>query len=404
MSQPSLQAALKKYFGFDAFRPMQEEIISHILTGGHALVIMPTGGGKSVCYQLPAILMEGITVVISPLISLMNDQVRALKANGIPAGALHSGTDAKERKAIVHDIEEGKLKLLYVSPEKALSRNFIEFIRSKGVSLMAIDEAHCVSIWGNDFRPEYANLSELIRFFPDTSIIALTATADVATQQDICQQLQLKDPKVYLSSFERPNIYLSVQAGIQRLDHIKTFIRRQDHRPGIVYCLARKTTESIAKALRKAGYKAEPYHAELDNVFRRKVQEDFQHDRIQIVCATVAFGMGIDKPNIGWIVHYNLPKNIESYYQEVGRAGRDGQPAEALMFYSFRDVSVYREFIENSQAVEDFKRVQSEKLDRIWEYSQATNCRTNVILNYFGEYRSEPCGHCDLCLHPQGGF
>jgi ATP-dependent DNA helicase RecQ len=399
-----LHKTLKTHFGFDTFRPHQEEVIEHVLEGGHALVIMPTGGGKSICYQLPALLKEGFALVISPLISLMNDQVRAMKSNGIIAGAIHSGTSSEESKTIIQQIENGELKILYVSPERALSTRFIEFLAPQKVSLIAIDEAHCVSIWGNDFRPEYAKLQGLIRYFPEASVIALTATADKATQQDIRQQLKLKDPKTYLSSFERPNIYLSAKAGIQRLDQIKAFIRRQDGHPGIVYCLARKTTESIATALRKIGYKAEAYHAEIDNGKRKKIQDDFQYDKIQIVCATIAFGMGIDKPNIRWIIHYNLPKNIENYYQEVGRAGRDGQEAEALMFYSFRDVSVYREFIEKSEANPTFKRVQSEKLDRIWEFSQATNCRTNVILNYFGEYRSTPCGHCDHCLHPLEGF
>jgi ATP-dependent DNA helicase RecQ len=399
-----LHQTLKTHFGFDSFRPHQEEVIERVMAGGHALVIMPTGGGKSICYQLPALLKEGFALVISPLISLMNDQVRSMRANGILAGAIHSGTSAEESKDILHHIGHGKLKILYVSPEKALSNRFIEFIAPLPVSLIAIDEAHCVSIWGNDFRPEYAKLQGLIRYFPQAAVIALTATADKATQEDICQQLRLRDPKTYLSSFERPNIYLSAMPGIQRMDQIKAFIKRQDGQPGIIYCLARKTTETIAKTLRKLGYKAEAYHAEIDNGTRKKIQDDFQYDKVQIVCATIAFGMGIDKPNIRWIIHYNLPKNIENYYQEIGRAGRDGQPAEALMFYSFRDVSVYREFIENSEANPTFKRVQSEKLDRIWEYSQATNCRTNVILNYFGEYRSTACGHCDHCLHPLEGF
>ncbi len=399
-----LHQTLKSRFGFDSFRPQQEDIIHHMLEGGHALVIMPTGGGKSICYQLPALLKEGFALVISPLISLMNDQVRSMRSNGIFASAIHSGTSQQETKEILNQIEQGDLKILYVSPERALSSRFVEFISAQNISLIAIDEAHCVSIWGNDFRPEYAKLQGLIRYFPDASVIALTATADKATQEDICQQLNLKEAKTYLASFERPNIYLSAKAGIQRLDQIKGFIRRQDGHPGIVYCLARKTTESIATALRKLGYKVEAYHAEIDNGTRKKIQEDFQYDRLQIVCATIAFGMGIDKPNIRWVIHYNLPKNIENYYQEIGRAGRDGQPAETMMFYSFRDVSVYREFIEKSEANTTFKRVQAEKLDRIWEYSQATNCRTNVILNYFGEYRSTPCGHCDHCLHPLEGF
>jgi len=399
-----LHQTLKTHFGFDTFRPHQEEIITHLLEGGHALVIMPTGGGKSVCFQLPALLKPGFALVISPLISLMNDQVRSLRANGIVAGALHSGTSSEESREIFEHIHNGKLKILYVSPERALTQKFIEFIAPLDISIIAIDEAHCVSIWGNDFRPEYAQLPGLIRYFPNTPVVALTATADRATQEDIRMQLQLKDPVTYLSSFERPNIHLEVRAGIQRIEQIREFVKKREGQPGIIYCLARKTTESIAETLKKYGYKAAAYHAEIDNVTRRRVQEDFQFDRLQIVCATIAFGMGIDKPNIRWIIHYNLPKNIENYYQEIGRSGRDGQPADALMFYSFRDVEVYKEFIVNSEANETFKRVQSEKLERIWEYSQATNCRTNVILNYFGEYRSAVCGHCDHCLHPLQGF
>lgn len=399
-----LHQTLKTHFGFDTFRPHQEEIITHLLEGGHALVIMPTGGGKSVCFQLPALLKPGFALVISPLISLMNDQVRSLRANGIVAGALHSGTSSEESRQIFEQIHNGQLKILYVSPERALTQKFIEFIAPLDVSIIAIDEAHCVSIWGNDFRPEYAQLPGLIRYFPNTPVVALTATADRATQEDIRLQLQLKDPVTYLSSFERPNIHLEVRAGIQRIEQIKEFVKKREGQPGIIYCLARKTTEAIAETLKKSGYKAAAYHAEIDNVTRRRVQEDFQFDRLQIVCATIAFGMGIDKPNIRWIIHYNLPKNIENYYQEIGRSGRDGQPADALMFYSFRDVEVYKDFITSSEANETFKRVQSEKLERIWEYSQATNCRTNVILNYFGEYRSAGCGHCDHCLHPLQGF
>jgi ATP-dependent DNA helicase RecQ len=404
MPVDQLHQTLKVHFGFDTFRPHQEEIIHHVLGGGHALVIMPTGGGKSICYQLPALLREGFALVISPLISLMNDQVRSLRANGIISGALHSGTTAEESREIHQHINNDTLKILYVSPERALSQRFLEFVAPLKVSLIAIDEAHCVSIWGNDFRPEYAQLPGLMQYFPNTPVLALTATADKATQEDIRQQLRLKDPETYLSSFERPNIHLSARPGIQRIEQIRDFLKPRKGHAGIIYCLARKTTESIAETLQKYGYKAAAYHAEIDNTTRKKVQEDFQHDRLQIVCATIAFGMGIDKPNIRWIIHYNLPKNIENYYQEIGRSGRDGQPADALMFYSFRDVAVYKEFIDSSEANETFKRVQAEKLERIWEYSQATNCRTNVILNYFGEYRSTGCGHCDHCLHPLQGF
>lgn len=404
MPAENLYQTLKERFGFTSFRLHQEEIIHHVLNQGHALVIMPTGGGKSICYQLPAVLMNGFALVISPLISLMNDQVRSLRSNGIEAGALHSGTSGEESNSIFSHIKSGTLKILYVSPERAISPRFLEFISLQHISLIAVDEAHCVSIWGNDFRPDYAQLTTLISWFPNVGILALTATADKATQEDIRLQLRLKTPKTYLSSFERPNILLSVRNGIQRIEQIRDFLKTHPGQPGIIYCLARRTTESIALTLKNYGYKAAAYHADIDNHTRKKVQDDFQFDKLQIVCATIAFGMGIDKPNIRWVIHYNLPKNIESYYQEIGRSGRDGQQAEALMFYSFRDVGVYKEFIQQSDANETFKRVQSEKLERILEYCQATNCRTNVILNYFGEYRSHGCNHCDYCRNPPQGF
>jgi ATP-dependent DNA helicase RecQ len=395
---------LKARFGFDTFRPLQQDIIQHVLQGGDALVIMPTGGGKSICYQLPALLQSGMALVISPLISLMNDQVSALQAKDIAAGALHSGSTPADINDIYIQIANKELKILYVSPERAVTPRFMEFILKQEVSLIAIDEAHCVSIWGNDFRPEYAQLHKLTSQFTNVPVLGLTATADKATQEDIKQQLRLNAPRTFLYSFERPNIYLQARPGIERIDQIKEFLKSKSHASGIIYCLARKTTETVAEMLRRAGYNAEAYHAEMENIARKRVQDAFQRDEIQIVCATIAFGMGIDKPNIRWIIHYNLPKNIENYYQEIGRSGRDGLPAEAMMFYSFRDLSVYREFIFKSEANETFKEVQSKKLDRIWEFSQATNCRTNVILNYFGEYRSASCNHCDNCRQPPVGF
>ncbi len=400
----TLHDALKTHFGYDAFRPPQEEIINHVLGGNDALVIMPTGGGKSLCYQIPALVSNDMVLVISPLIALMTDQVQALRANGINAAAINSGQSADEINKTHRAIAADQIRLLYVSPEKVLSQRFFDYLRPKKLTLIAIDEAHCVSIWGNDFRPEYAALRRLVELFPNVPVLALTATADKATQKDIGIQLGLRNPRLFLSSFERPNIHIAVKPGQGRMLQLQRFLERRNNQPGIVYCLSRKSTEEVAERLRAMGYRAAHYHAEVETAQRRKVQEAFQRDEIQIVCATIAFGMGIDKSNIRWIVHYNMPKNVESYYQEIGRSGRDGAPAEALLFYSFRDLQVYEKFITESQANEEFKIVQTEKLERIWELSQANSCRTNVILNYFGEYREAGCGHCDNCKAPPKGF
>jgi ATP-dependent DNA helicase RecQ len=408
MSNPTtataLHEALKVHFGYDTFRPQQEEIITHVLDGKDALIIMPTGGGKSLCYQIPAMVSEGMVLVISPLIALMTDQVQALRANGISAAAINSSISSGETNAVYRSIEAGQLRLLYVSPEKVLTARFLEYLKGKPLSLIAIDEAHCVSIWGNDFRPEYAALKRLVELFTDVPVLALTATADKATQKDICVQLGLRKPRTFLSSFERPNIHISVQPGQGRIGSIQRFLDRRRQQAGIIYCLSRKSTEEVADRLRGMGYRAAHYHAEVESAQRRKVQDAFQRDEIMIVCATIAFGMGIDKSNIRWVIHYNMPKNVESYYQEIGRSGRDGAPAEAVLFYSFRDLQVYDKFITESQADEDFKTVQREKLERIWELSQANSCRTNIILNYFGEYRERDCGHCDNCKNPPKGF
>lgn len=396
--------ALKKHFGYDAFRPQQIEIISHVMAGRDALVIMPTGGGKSLCYQLPAITSEGMTVVVSPLIALMRDQVLALRANGIAAAAINSSVPPRELAATREAIEDGKLKLLYVSPEKVTTPRFMAYLRQQHISMIAIDEAHCVSIWGNDFRPEYAALHKLVTALANVPVIALTATADRTTQRDIEKQLGLRNPKAFVSSFERKNIFIRVSSGQDRFAKITRFLERHPDEAGIVYCLSRRSTEEMAARLRMHGHAAEYYHAEVSPGKRREVQDAFQRDDIQIVCATIAFGMGIDKANIRWVIHYNMPKNVESFYQEIGRAGRDGDPSETLMFFSFRDIMVYRDFIVKSEAPQDFKDVQRQKLDRIWELAQATSCRTNVILNYFGEYRHEGCGHCDNCQNPPEGF
>lgn len=402
--RPALYNALKSHFGYDTFRPPQEEIITHVLNGLDALVIMPTGGGKSLCFQIPALVSEGLVLVISPLIALMTDQVQALRANGISAVAINSSMTSAETNSVQKEIAAGNVRLLYVSPEKVLTPQFLDYLRDKTLALIAIDEAHCVSIWGNDFRPEYAALRRLNDVFPGVPVLALTATADKATQKDICMQLGLRTPRVFLSSFERPNIHITARPGQSRIAQLQRFLERRHQQPGIIYCLSRKSTEEVAGRLRTLGFRAAHYHAEVDSTQRRKVHEAFQRDEIQIVCATIAFGMGIDKSNIRWIVHYNMPKNIESYYQEIGRSGRDGAPADALLFYSFRDLQVYEMFIAQSQAGEEFKTVQQEKLARIWDLSQANSCRTNVILNYFGEYRETGCGHCDNCKAPPRGF
>lgn len=399
-----LKGVLKRVFGYQAFRGDQEKVIKGILGGQDQVVIMPTGAGKSLCYQIPAILKEGLTLVISPLIALMKDQVEALKANGVAAAALNSSLDADGVKAVAHEIEQGRLKLLYVSPERAVSPRFLSFMEHKQVDLIAIDEAHCVSIWGNDFRPEYTQLTRLTDLFPSTPCMALTATADYATRLDIQKQLGIEDAAVHVSSFERENIHIEVRPAINRVDQIKRYLLNHPNQAGVVYCLSRKSTESLSKKLQEIGIKAAAYHARLDRKERDRVQEAFQADEIQVVCATIAFGMGIDKSNIRFVIHYNLPKNVEAYYQEIGRAGRDGKPSEAILFAGFNDVATFRKMIDEGGADEAFKRVQTQKLDRIWEFAQASNCRTNFILNYFGEITTQACGHCDNCKHPPETF
>lgn len=391
---------LKDVFGYNAFRDQQEEIIQSVIAGNDNLVIMPTGGGKSLCYQIPALCREGLTVVVSPLIALMNDQVAALKQLDIKAEALHSNISADLKRQIDIDINNGDLKLLYVSPEGLLQDRFIQYLKSKKVNLFAIDEAHCVSVWGNDFRPEYVKLSMLKREFPHVPTVALTATADHATQSDIMQQLQMDNPSHFLSSFERDNISTSTSPGQKRIQQIGNFLLSHQDEAGIIYCLSRKNTEKVANDLRAMGYKARAYHAGIDGAERAEIQREFQSDEIQIVCATIAFGMGIDKPNIRWVIHYNMPKNIESYYQEIGRAGRDGGDSETLLFYSWADYTNLLRFVDESDASEDFKTVQRAKLERMWEFATAASCRTNLVLNYFGEYRNTKCNHCDNCINP----
>jgi ATP-dependent DNA helicase RecQ len=394
--------ALKLHFGYEQFRPMQEQIISNVLKGKDVVVLMPTGGGKSICFQVPALIMPGICVVVSPLIALMKDQVEALLVNGIKAAFLNSTLAADQQYAIENQCLTGELKLLYVSPEKLLAPGFIAFLKRVNVSLFAIDEAHCISSWGHDFRPEYTQLKVLKQQFINVPVIALTATADRLTQKDIQEQLYLQNPEVFVSSFDRPNINLMVRPGRDRFKQITDFLDRHHGQSGIIYCLSRNGTESIAGKLKKSGYKAAFYHAGMNAQQRSKAQEDFLRDNVQIVCATVAFGMGIDKSNVRWVVHYNLPKNIEGYYQEIGRAGRDGAKSDALLFYSFSDVINMRNMLSESDKSQT--ELQLVKLERMQQYAEATFCRRRILLQYFGETMQKDCGNCDICRNPPVSF
>ncbi|WP_161890713.1 DNA helicase RecQ [Pontibacter russatus] len=396
--------ALKLYFGYEQFRPMQEQIISGLLQQKDAVVLMPTGGGKSVCYQVPAVVLPGICVVVSPLIALMKDQVEALLANGIPAAYINSSQSAEQQYAIENECLEGKLKLLYVSPEKLLSSGFLSFLGRVRVSLFAVDEAHCISSWGHDFRPEYTQLKALKHHFPQIPVVALTATADKLTQKDIQEQLHLQSPEVYIASFDRPNINLTVKPGRDRFNKITDFISSRPRQPGIIYCLSRKATESLANKLKQNGFNATFYHAGMSAPLRAKAQEAFLKDDVQMVCATVAFGMGIDKSNVRWVIHYNLPKNIEGYYQEIGRAGRDGAKADALLFYSFADVMNMRSMLQENESDKKQTELQLVKLERMQQFAEAAACRRRILLQYFGETMQKDCGNCDICRNPPTTF
>lgn len=396
--------ALKKYFGYDNFRPLQAEIIDHINSKNDALVLMPTGGGKSVCFQIPAVINEGLTVVISPLIALMKDQVEALRANGIKASFLNSSISNEEQDAVFWAAKLGELKLLYIAPEKLFSGNMVENFKNLNISLFAIDEAHCISSWGHDFRPEYRQLSIIKQEFPDIPIVALTATADKVTRRDICKQLQIPEEHTFISSFDRPNISLDVKPGRKRLQQVQEFLNKNPNKAGIIYCLSRKTTESVAESLQHLGFFAECYHAGLSTEKRSKNQERFINDDIQIIVATVAFGMGIDKSNVRWIIHYNMPSNVESFYQEIGRAGRDGSNAQTILFYSFADVISRRRMIQDSELPFEQKELMEAKLQRMLQYAEANICRRRILISYFNEDIGKDCGNCDVCKNPRKKF
>ena len=395
---PDIHQLLKTHFGYDSFRPNQLEIIQHVLSGKNTLAIMPTGGGKSLCYQLPALAQQGVAIVISPLIALMKDQVDALKGNGVSAAFYNSSQDQQTQQDILESLMAGTLKLLYVAPESIWG--LTNYLQKSIISLIAVDEAHCISSWGHDFRPAYTQLKRLKLEFPEAPIIALTATADKATQQDIVKQLAVPDATKFISSFDRPNLYLDVRPGQQRLQQIFKFLGSRGLQSGIIYCLSRKNTETLAAKLKAKGYDAQAYHAGLAPEQRSRIQENFVNDTTPIIVATVAFGMGIDKSNVRWVIHYNMPKNIEGYYQEIGRGGRDGLKAHALLFYSYADVMQLRKFAQGSQTQE----IQIAKLERMQQFAEALSCRRRALLNYFGEFITEDCGNCNICKNPPTYF
>ena len=398
---PNLSKAtsvLKEYFGFDSFRAPQEEIINDVISGLDVLVLMPTGGGKSLCYQIPSIVRKGVGIVVSPLIALMEDQVAALKLQGISAAYYNSSLSSEEARKVLAQLHNDELDLLYIAPERLISTSFLERLEECTIALFAIDEAHCVSQWGHDFRPEYASLGLLKTHFPSVPIIALTATADKQTRQDIVVKLNY-EPKKYVASFNRPNIHYKVVPKTNAAKQLNQFLQSEIQQSGIIYCGTRNSVERLAEKLQDMGFKARAYHAGLPHSERREVQTLFRHDRIDIVVATIAFGMGIDKPNVRFVVHHDLPKNIEGYYQETGRAGRDGLAAQALLLYDAADSARLRSWIINTP-LDEQRRVETSKLNHMLAFAEATHCRRQILLRYFDEPCDTQCMYCDVCDNP----
>ena len=396
------QTLLKNVFGYDKFRPLQQEIIDRTLVGKDSFVLMPTGGGKSMCFQIPALCFDGITIVVSPLISLMKDQVQALESNGIKADFFNSSISPQAENDVISRATKGEIQLLYLSPEKLISVSNT-WLKKLNIKLVAIDEAHCVSMWGHDFRPEYTQLKVFRNSLPEVPFMALTATADKSARTDIEEQLGLKDSKLFISSFDRKNLSIEVRGQVpkqKKLQEIEQFVERKKNESGIIYCLSRKNTEEVANYLKEDGHSVAFYHAGMNPEEREQVQTKFINDDTKIIVATIAFGMGIDKSNVRWVIHYNLPKNLEGYYQEIGRAGRDGLPSETRLYYNMKDFVLYSQFADNGAN----STMQKEKLSRMLQFAEAKSCRRKILLSYFGEHLTNACGNCDVCDNPPKDF